>query len=108
MAACFLNGNSALCRQGIQSFVNGSEHFRRFLRRLVQPMTERLLFPRIEPKDGVLDFRKLGHREKDSDAASPDNWNLGFANGRYAGIFQEARRGVPQGIEPRAGSPPFH
>jgi hypothetical protein len=80
MTACFLNGNATLCRQGIQSFVNGSEHFRRFFRRFIQPMTERLLLPRVEPKDGVLDFRELGHREKDSDTTWPDNWNLRFAN----------------------------
>jgi hypothetical protein len=30
-------------------------------------MTERLLLPWVEPKDGVLNFRELGHREKDSD-----------------------------------------
>ena len=64
MAAFFLNGHPTLCRQGIQSFVDGGEHFRRFFRRFVQPMTEGLLFPRIEPKDGVLDFRELGPGER--------------------------------------------
>ena len=54
-------------------------------------MTERLLLPRIEPKDGVLDFRELGRREKDSDGASADNWNLGFANVQRQGSLGNSR-----------------
>lgn len=92
LAACFLNRNSALCRQGIQSFVDGGEHLRRFFRRFVQPMTECLLLSRIESKDGFLNFRELRHSGKRWRSILAGQLESGVSPSRSAGLLTKATK----------------
>ena len=61
MAACFFNRHPSFCRQRVQSFVDGREHFGRLFRRLVEPMPQDLLLLRVKLPDGFLDCSELGH-----------------------------------------------